>query len=71
MFEDRVAVLAIAYHNLGVEYEYLKQYEQAVNTYKKAVQFAANNLGEEHQVVANLENVLKTAQNQIEQMKNK
>ncbi len=24
-FEDRVAVLAIAYHNLGVEHEYLKQ----------------------------------------------
>ena len=24
-FEDRMAVLAIAYHNLGVEYEYLKQ----------------------------------------------
>ncbi len=23
--EDRIAVLAIAYHNLGVEYEYLKQ----------------------------------------------
>ena len=24
-FEDRIAVLAIAYHNLGVEYDYLKQ----------------------------------------------
>lgn len=24
-FEDRVAVLTIAYHNLGVEYEHMKQ----------------------------------------------
>ena len=25
-FKDRVAVLTIAYHNLGVEQEFLKQY---------------------------------------------
>jgi hypothetical protein len=28
--EDRVAVLSIAYHNLGVELEYLKRFEEAI-----------------------------------------
>jgi len=70
-FEDRVAVLAIAYHNLGVEYEYLKQFEEAVSTYRKAVAFATTHLGEQSQVVKNLQNVLETAANQIEENKNK
>jgi hypothetical protein len=29
-FNDRVAVLAIAFHNLGVELEFLKRYEEAI-----------------------------------------
>jgi len=32
--------LAIAYHNLGVELEYLKRFQEAVRTYKKGVKFA-------------------------------
>lgn len=28
--EDRIAVLAIAYHNLGVEFEYLKRFDEAI-----------------------------------------
>jgi len=70
-FEDRVAVLAIAYHNLGVEHEYLKQYEEAVSTYRKAVNFATTHLGEQSQVVKNLQSVLENASNQIEINKNK
>jgi hypothetical protein len=31
--KDRIAVLAIAYHNMGVELEYLKRYEEAIQTY--------------------------------------
>ena len=34
--EDRLAVLAIAHHNLGVEYEFLKRYPEALTSYKKA-----------------------------------
>jgi len=37
--EDRVSVLAIAYHNLGVEFEYLKRFDEAIQTYSKAVKF--------------------------------
>lgn len=29
-FKDRIAVLTIAYHNLGVEQEFLKKYHEAV-----------------------------------------
>lgn len=28
--ESRVSVLSIAYHNLGVELEYLKRFEEAI-----------------------------------------
>jgi len=70
-FEDRVAVLAIAYHNLGVEHEYLKQFDEAISTYRKAVNFATAHLGEQSQVVKNLQNVLETASDQIEENKQK
>jgi tetratricopeptide (TPR) repeat protein len=49
--EDRVAVLSIAYHNLGVELEYLKRFEEAIQTYQKAVRFASQHLAPNHQLV--------------------
>jgi len=67
--EDRVAVLAIAYHNLGVEYEYLKQYDEAILTYRKAVNFSNKHLGEQSQVSRNLQNVLDTALSQIDELR--
>ena len=35
--KDKVAVLAIAYHNMGVEQEFLRSYPAAILSYKKAV----------------------------------
>lgn len=64
--EDRIAVLAIAYHNMGVELEYLKRFDEAIQTYNKAVKFTTNNLGPQHQLTENLQNVLKAASAQIE-----
>ena len=32
---DRVAVLAIAYHNIGVEQEFLKRLDQSLHSYRK------------------------------------
>ena len=43
--KDRTAVLAIAYHNMGVEQEFLRSYPAAILSYKKAVNFAEKNLG--------------------------
>ncbi len=45
MNKDRTAVLAIAYHNMGVEQEFLKSYPAAILSYKKAVNFAEKHLG--------------------------
>jgi tetratricopeptide (TPR) repeat protein len=45
MGADRVAVLSIAYHNIGVEQEFLKKYDQSILFYKKGVDFAEQHLG--------------------------
>jgi hypothetical protein len=35
--KDRLAVLAIAYHNIGVEQEFLKKYLESIRSYQKGV----------------------------------
>ena len=35
---DRIAVLAIIYHNLGVENEYLKRWTECLNSYTQGVE---------------------------------
>ena len=45
---DRVAVLAIAYHNIGVEQEFLKRLDQSLHSYRKGVEIAETHLGHEH-----------------------
>ena len=42
---DRVAVLAIAYHNIGVEQEFLKRLDQSLHSYRKGVEIAETHLG--------------------------
>ena len=42
---ERVPVLAIAYHNMAVELEYLKRLEESIATYEKACNFAKKHLG--------------------------
>jgi tetratricopeptide (TPR) repeat protein len=37
---DRVAVLAIAYHNMGVEQEFLKKFDHSLQSYRKGVEAA-------------------------------
>lgn len=42
---------------MGVELEYLKRFEEAIQTYNKAVNFAEKHIGPEHSLVENLKNV--------------
>lgn len=49
---DRIAVLAIAYHNVGVEQEFLKK--PALASYRKGVQVADKYLGPDHAITATL-----------------
>lgn len=53
---DRVAVLAIAYHNVGVEYEFLKKFDQSLQSYRKGVEVAERFLGAEHAITGTLRN---------------
>ena len=58
---DRIAVLAIAYHNIGVEHEFLKRYEQSMQSYRKGVEVAERYLGSKHPIVVTLKNSLISA----------
>jgi len=51
---DRVAVLAIAYHNLGVEHEFGRQFTASLSAYTKGVEVASVYLGPEHSITATL-----------------
>lgn len=50
----RVVVLAIAYHNIGVEYEFLKSFEKSLESYRKGVLVAEKHLGEGHAMTASM-----------------
>lgn len=50
----RVVVLAIAYHNIGVEYEFLKSFEKSLESYRKGVLVAEKHLGEGHTMTASM-----------------
>ena len=63
--KDRTAVLAIAYHNMGVEQEFLKSYPAAILSYKKAVNFAEKNLGPDDGITQNLRNVFENAKVEV------
>lgn len=58
---DRVAVLGIAYHNAGVEQEFLKLFDQSLQSYRKGVDLTSRYLGESHGIVITLQNSLVTA----------
>lgn len=56
--EDRLTVLCIAYHNIAVEQEFLKQYQASLNSYAKAAQSAHKYLGADHPMTQNMNEVL-------------
>lgn len=62
---DRVAVLGIAYHNVGVEHEFLKCYDQSLQAYKKGVDITSRFLGDAHGIVITLQNSLLTSKRHI------
>jgi len=64
--KDRKAVLAIAYHNMGVEQEFLRSYPAAILSYKKAVNFAEKHLGQDDGITSNLRNVYENARSELD-----
>lgn len=59
-------MLAIAYHNMGVEQEFLRSYPAAILSYKKAVNYAEKNLGPEDGITQNLRNVYENARTELD-----
>jgi len=62
---DRLAVLAIAYHNIGAEHEHLNALPKAIATYEKGLKLAETHLGEEHGISETIRTSLKEAKNQL------
>lgn len=46
--------MTIAYHNLGVEQEFLKQFNQALESYRMAMEFSDKYLGNKDGVTLNM-----------------
>jgi len=74
-FKDRISILAVAYHNLGVEQEFLKLYSEALASYKQARLFALKYLGVDDGIYKNLNEVYEKAckelGNQMERQREK
>jgi tetratricopeptide (TPR) repeat protein len=58
---DRIAVLAIAYHNIGVEQEFLRRFEMSIQSYQKGVEISEKYLGTAHGITVTLRNSLLAA----------
>ena len=67
--EERLAVLTIAYHNMGVEFEHLKRLDEALKIYNKALKISTDYLQDNTQLVSNMTRVVSSANEQIEEQK--
>lgn len=68
---DRLAVLAIAYHNIGVEHEFLNAFPKAISTYKKGLKLAEAHLGAEHGISETLRDSLQEAEARVSNSRTK
>eukprot|EP01017_Pseudomicrothorax_dubius_P038687 TRINITY_DN5841_c0_g2_i1.p1 TRINITY_DN5841_c0_g2~~TRINITY_DN5841_c0_g2_i1.p1 ORF type:complete len:346 (+),score=90.38 TRINITY_DN5841_c0_g2_i1:268-1305(+) len=66
---DKVSALVVAYHNLAVEYEYLKRFDDALKSYVRALTLSQRHFGEEHYLHKNLMRIVSEAGHQIENAK--
>lgn len=63
---DRVAVLAIAYHNYACQQEFLRKYHDSLVSYEKATKVVTTHLGADHPLVASLTEPYQAAQPKME-----
>ena len=63
---DRIAVLAICYHNIGVECEFMKHFGASVQAYNKGVEVATVYLGAGHGIALTLKRSLEAARASME-----
>ena len=58
--------MTIAYHNLGVEQEFLKMFHEAVESYRMAKEFAETYLGPIDSITVNLQSIYNRAKSEID-----
>mmetsp|Transcript_107811 Transcript_107811/g.336235 ORF Transcript_107811/g.336235 Transcript_107811/m.336235 type:complete len:337 (-) Transcript_107811:15-1025(-) len=64
---EQVTVLCIAYHNLAVEHEYLKNFDSAVCTYAEGLRWATRFLSEGHQLIGILRDSVEAVKGKLPQ----
>lgn len=64
---EQVTVLCIAYHNLAVEHEYLKNFDAAVCTYAEGLRWATRFLSEGHQLIGILRDSVEAVKGKLPQ----
>lgn len=65
---DRVAVLAIAYHNLAVQQEFLKQYKESMASYSRAADVIREHGGEDHPLAKSLGEARNAAHKKLKEL---
>ncbi len=63
---DRITVLVIAYHNLGVEQEFLQRYSSSFCSYRKGLEISEQYLGENNPTTEMLRKALNEVEKSIE-----
>lgn len=58
--------MTIAYHNLGVEQEFLKMFNESIDSYRLAKEFAERYLGFNDGISINLRTIYNRAKNEID-----
>ena len=56
-FKERISILCVAYHNLGVQQEFMKMYTEALESYKLATQFSHKYFGTENAIFQSMKQV--------------
>ena len=69
--KERISILCLAYHNLGVEQEFLKMFVECLESYKQASKFALKYFGAEYALYQNFKAVYDRVNAHRRQMINK
>ena len=64
--KDRIVVLTIAYHNLGVEQEFMQMYHEAVESYRLSKDYAEKYLGMADPIADDFRNIYYRAKDEID-----
>jgi hypothetical protein len=68
-FKTKISILAVSYHNLGVEQEFLKMFKESLSSYREALALSDRYLGSEDSITINLRDTFRKAEKAIEEQR--